>query len=155
MSVYLSIRRLLAGLLLLRDPFYRTKRLSRHNRRNMQADWNFHLSGSANLFSRPSASKFWFSLALSISLCVVVSHGALSSGEKEVLSTLLSVFPNLGFIPASQFVIDSNIDYGSSWTSNFDALCLGSDGYEYYGLYCGSGRISGLVMYVTLNEVSE
>ena len=75
------------------------------------------------------------------------SRGMLVDGEKAALSELLSTFPNLGSIPTSEFVEDGNIDYGRSWTKNFDSLCLGGDGYEFYGLYCSGGHITGITLY--------
>lgn len=72
----------------------------------------------------------------------------LGDSEKAALAEFLSAFPNLGTIPTSEFAVDG-IDYGGPWTNNFDNLCLGGDGYEYYGLYCSNGHISGITVYVT------
>lgn len=83
-----------------------------------------------------------------IALLGSVSHGQLDDLEKAALAELFYTFPNLGSIPTSEYVEDGNVDYGRSWTNNFDTLCLNGDGYEYYGLYCSNGHITGIVLYV-------
>lgn len=95
-----------------------------------------------------SIRSIWCILILCIALLGGPSHGALSSGEKDALIQLFSSFPNLGSIPTSELVTDEYIDYGQSWTNNFDSYCLNGDGYEHYGLYCSNGHIAGIVLYV-------
>lgn len=102
--------------------------------------------------SAPSIMRSIHSSRCIFLLCIVLFVGkvcgSLDYDEKVALEELFSSFPNLASIPTSEFIEDGKIDYGRSWTNNFDNLCLGSDGYEYYGLYCSNGHISGIVLYV-------
>lgn len=106
-----------------------------------------HRSSPSTASTMQSANYMWCALFVCIVLMSGSSHGLLTTGEKDALAELLSIFPNLGYIGTSQVGHDQNIDYGRAWTNNFDSLCL-SDGYDYYGLYCSGGHISGLVLYV-------
>lgn len=102
-----------------------------------------------------STTIIWYTLLLCIALCPIPTRGALTQGEKDALTGLLHAFPNLAFIPTSEITVDNGNDYGRHWTQNFDILCLGSDGYEYYGLYCENGHISGVVLYVSTVQSSS
>ena len=95
-----------------------------------------------------SANFTWCTLCLCILLHATTSRAVLTQGEKDALVGILGAFPNLASIPTSEISRDSGNDYGHSWTNNYDDLCNNGDGYEYYGLYCEGGDISGIVLYV-------
>lgn len=94
---------------------------------------------------------------LLVALLVIYSSsgclGALDTGEKAALRELYEAFPALSYVPRwSNY--DAYLHYiGTSWTDNFDDVCL-QDGYEYYGVHCYSGHVNGLYVYVdTLNII--
>lgn len=101
---------------------------------------------------QPTSSP-WCTFCIGIILCATLTHGLLTQGEKDALTGLLAAFPNLGSIPTSEITVDNGNDYGHSWTNNFDDLCLNGDGYEYYGLHCQNGHISGIVLCVHIFEL--
>lgn len=85
---------------------------------------------------------------LFIVICYISgTYGAITNQENNALSQILIAFPDLSAV-AYWRRFSNGIDYGSSWTNNFDSLCQQGDGYEYYGVYCFDGHVGGLFMYV-------
>lgn len=97
----------------------------------------------------PFRNSTWCTLCFGIVLLAGVSHGLLNSEEKDALTEIFSSFPKLGSTPVYSNIDELPTPYGRSWTYNFDSLCGGGDGYDYYGLYCSNGHIGGIMMYVT------
>lgn len=115
--------------------------------------WRRNIAGNRTHPSTPYSMRLVRNIRCNLLFFIIcwgaASHGILQSGEKDALAELLLTFPRLSSIPTSEFVVDNHVDYGRSWTNNFDSLCLGSDGYEYYGLFCSGGHIAGIMLYVS------
>ena len=76
------------------------------------------------------------------------SASALSNMEATAVQSILDHYPSLLKIsPWDQHDIDYQ-DYGGSWTKEMSEVCENGDGWDIYGIYCESGKVTGIRLYV-------
>ena len=91
-------------------------------------------------------------------LIAVQTVSALSNSERIALQQILSNFQDLTSVAAWETTDQYGNYYGRSWNTSFDDLCL-VDGYDFYGIFCQSGQVVGLRVYVQcccyINRIDE
>lgn len=70
----------------------------------------------------------------------------LDASEEAALREILDHHPDLYSVPSWESFSDG-IYYGSSWNDSISMICQ-REGYEFFGVYCSSGHVSALRMYV-------
>lgn len=85
---------------------------------------------------------------LSMILCISGAQEVLTPGEITALEQLYSNFPSLAVAGSKLIEIRDNRYLGTAWTTNFRSYCDIGEGYQFHGIYCHNGHISGIIVYV-------
>lgn len=87
-------------------------------------------------------------IAILVVQSIVISCGvAVSPSEIAALNEIYSAYPDLTSVASWEQLTDDGVNYGRSWTEEFATIC-DTDGYTMFGVYCQSGSVIGLRMFV-------
>lgn len=82
-------------------------------------------------------------------LCAwIPTSAALDASEALALAEIFAAFPALSIVQQDNSLYADMNGPSKSWPSDLSTVCSGGDGYQIHGIFCFSGHVTGIYLYV-------